>query len=68
MLKPMDDAGLRYVARCNAHSVAESWPIISTLMHLCPADYHVHRIEVQKSSRGRRAHVTVTFQRNRATA
>jgi len=66
-LKPIDD-GTRLIARETAPSVAESAETIAKLLDQCPPGHHPYRIEVQKSSRGRRASVTVTFQRNRLHA
>jgi hypothetical protein len=62
------DGGHRIVVRANAISLAESRPTIDFLLGHCPEGYHPVRIEVKKSGRGRRAHVSVYFQRNRKPA
>ncbi len=63
-LKPVDD-GTRVLTRGDAPSVSDASAVIAELLALCPEGHHPWRVEVQKSSKGRRAHVTVTFQRNR---
>lgn len=63
-LKAIDN-GERMLARSQAPSLEDAWPIVLELRASCPEGFHPWRVEIQKSSKGRRAFVTVTFQRNR---
>ena len=47
-----------------APSAAEGLERARTIAAECPEGYHLWRIEIQKSDRGRRASVRVWFQRN----
>lgn len=53
------------ISREDAPSLEEAWPVVERLLASCPAGFHPVRVEIQKSDRGRRAHVAMTFQRNR---
>ncbi len=59
------DHGERILGRDTAPSPELAWPVVLELLEGKPPGFHFWRVEIQKSSKGRRAHVTVTFQRDR---
>ena len=52
------------IIREQAPSLAEGLELAQSLTEECPEGYHPWRVEVQKSDRGRRASVSVSFKRN----
>lgn len=62
-LKPVDD-GQRLLMRDHAPCIEDALSLTLRMLSQCPEHHHAWRIEIQKSPKGRRAYVTVTFQRN----
>ena len=58
------DGGEAKIVREQAPSLAEGLELAQSLTEECPEGYHPWRVEVQKSDRGRRASVLVSFKRN----
>ena len=63
-LKAVDD-GTRLLLRGQAPRIEEANAVVSELLAQCPEHHHPWRVEIQKSRKGARAYITVTFQRNR---
>jgi len=58
------DGGLRLLARYTADSPEHGLAVALTLFQACPGGFHPWRVEIQKHRSGRRAFVTVSWQRN----